>query len=62
MTILLIVSVFLVFITYWFARSANQQVGKDSLEAYRTMELAIIAGFIAYLALGMVTILLYIKI
>lgn len=62
MTILLIVSIFCAFIAYWFTRSADQLVLKDSLAAYKTMESAIIAGLMAYLALGLATVLLYMKI
>lgn len=62
MTILFIISAFCVCVAYGFTRSANQLVLKDSLAAYNTMELAIIAGLMGYLALGLATILLYIKI
>jgi len=61
MMILLFASVFCVLLGYWFTRSADQLALKDLLAAYRTMELAIVAGFIGYLMLGVITLLLYIK-
>ena len=61
MIILLVISVLFILTGYWLTRSADQLVLKDSLEAYKTMELAVIAGFIGYLMLGAVTLLLYIK-
>ena len=61
MTTLLIISFVFVGITYRFTHHADRLTLEDSMSAYKAMELAIIAGFIAYMTLCVVAILLYLK-